>query len=45
MFDRSENLRVWLNFSLLVVFIVLMLGAGNLMVNRVVDTAIEANSE
>jgi diguanylate cyclase (GGDEF)-like protein len=45
MFDKSENARVWLNFSLLIVFIVLMLGAGNLMVNRVVDTAIEANSE
>jgi diguanylate cyclase (GGDEF)-like protein len=45
MFDRSEKTRVWLNLLMLIVFIALMLGVGNLMIDRVVDTAIEANSE
>ncbi|GAB4535909.1 MAG: hypothetical protein Tsb0019_37360 [Roseibium sp.] len=45
MFERSGGVRGWLNFALLIAFVALMLGLGNLAIGRSVDAVIRDNAQ
>ncbi|POF28661.1 diguanylate cyclase (GGDEF)-like protein [Roseibium marinum] len=45
MFNKSNGMRGWLNFAMLIAFIAVMLGVGNLAIKQSVDAVIVASAE
>ncbi|WP_299817300.1 bifunctional diguanylate cyclase/phosphodiesterase [uncultured Roseibium sp.] len=45
MFSKSNGIRGWLNFAMLIAFIAVMLGVGNLAIKQSVDAVIVASAE